>query len=90
MEESGEFKLADFRDTIHLHSGGGAKLLNKIVQVMAQDQATMAAINSTTAIANGASNGGETDSGSADPAFRRFREATRQEAMIVQKESPPL
>lgn len=77
MQATGSFKTDDFRDTLHLHSGGGAKLLDKIVQVMAADKPTMAAITSPSNIAS-------------DGAFDRFRQTTRQEAMVVQKESPAI
>jgi len=73
MQASGGFKTEDFKDTLHLHSGGGAKLLDKIVQVMATDKPTMAALTSNNNIA-----------------LERFRQTTRQEAMIEQKESPAL
>jgi len=38
MHESGAFKLADFQDTVHLHSGGGAKLLDLMAKTMASDK----------------------------------------------------
>ena len=42
MQESGAFKFADFQDTVHLHSGGGAKLLDLMAQTMAHDAVSMA------------------------------------------------
>jgi hypothetical protein len=38
MQESGAFKFTDFQDTVHLHSGGGAKLLDLMAQTMARDK----------------------------------------------------
>ncbi|MBS1992182.1 MAG: hypothetical protein JSS83_16785 [Cyanobacteria bacterium SZAS LIN-3] len=37
MHESGAFKISDFQDTVHLHSGGGAKLLDMMAQTIAKD-----------------------------------------------------
>ncbi len=45
MEASGKFKTKDFSDTVHLHSGGGAKLLDLISDCLAKDHAVMAALN---------------------------------------------
>ncbi len=84
MQESKGFELADFQDTVHLHSGGGAKLLDKIAQIMAADKPTMAALNNTSSIAERESKA------LGDQSLDRFRQATRQEAMVEQKESPPL
>jgi hypothetical protein len=39
VEESKAFKFADFQDTVHLHSGGGAKLLDLMAKSMAGDKA---------------------------------------------------
>jgi hypothetical protein len=36
--------LADFGDTVHLHSGGGAKLLNLLAEKMAADKVVIAAL----------------------------------------------
>lgn len=77
MHESGAFALSDFQDTVHLHSGGGAKLLDKIAQVMADDKRSLAALNTS-------------NSESSSLALDRFRSATRQEAMRKLKESPSL
>jgi len=38
MQESGAFKFGDFQDTVHLHSGGGAKLLDLMAKTMSQDK----------------------------------------------------
>ncbi len=77
MHESGAFALSDFQDTVHLHSGGGAKLLDKIAQVMADDKKSLSALNTT-------------NKESVSLALDRFRSATRQEAMRKLKESPAL
>jgi hypothetical protein len=45
MQESGAFKFADFQDTVHLHSGGGAKLLDLMAQTMASDATANRQIN---------------------------------------------
>jgi hypothetical protein len=45
MQESGVFKFADFQDTVHLHSGGGAKLLDLMAQTMASDAAARAKLD---------------------------------------------
>lgn len=74
MHASGAFKLSDFQDTVHLHSGGGAKLLDKIAQIMAQDKKSVAALQNSTI-------------GNAD-SLARFRQTTRQEAMTKLRESP--
>lgn len=44
MHATGEFKVEDFQDTVHLHSGGGAKLLSKIAKIMAADAASAKAL----------------------------------------------
>jgi hypothetical protein len=44
MEGSRAFQLADFGDTVHLHSGGGAKLLNLLAEKMAADKVVIAAL----------------------------------------------
>jgi hypothetical protein len=62
---------------VHLHSGGGAKLLDKIAQVMADDKKSLSALNTT-------------NKESVSLALDRFRSATRQEAMRKLKESPAL
>ncbi len=36
LQGSGAFKTADFMDTVHLHSGGGKKMLDIIVDTLAQ------------------------------------------------------
>ena len=78
MQETKAFNISDFQDTVHLHSGGGAKLLDMIAKIMAQDKASMAALAPT--------KGDIAD----NQAFDRFRQTTRQEAMVEQKESSPL
>lgn len=78
MQETKAFNISDFQDTVHLHSGGGAKLLDMIAKIMAQDKASMAALSDA--------KGDVADSQALD----RFRQTTRQEAMIEQKESAPL
>jgi len=78
MQETKAFNIADFQDTVHLHSGGGAKLLDMIAKIMAQDKASMAALSDA--------KGDVADSQALD----RFRQTTRQEAMVEQKESAPL
>ncbi len=45
MEGSGKFSLKDFSDTVHLHSGGGAKLLNLLAERLSTDHAVMTALN---------------------------------------------
>ncbi|MBU6452982.1 MAG: DUF1574 domain-containing protein [Cyanobacteria bacterium REEB67] len=37
VQEGGTFKFADFQDTVHLHSGGGAKLLDLMAKTIAAD-----------------------------------------------------
>lgn len=44
MHDTGAFKLSDFQDTVHLHSGGGAKLLDRVAHVMAEDSPSTAAL----------------------------------------------
>ncbi len=44
FSEDKDFVLSDFCDTVHLHSGGGQKLLNKIIQAMAADKDVMSAV----------------------------------------------
>jgi hypothetical protein len=44
LSESKEFVLADFCDTVHLHSGGGKKLLDKVIAAMAADTRIMDAV----------------------------------------------
>lgn len=44
FSEDKDFVLSDFCDTVHLHSGGGQKLLNKIIQVMAADKEVINAV----------------------------------------------
>jgi hypothetical protein len=78
MQETKAFNISDFQDTVHLHSGGGAKLLDMIAKIMAQDKASMAALSDA--------KGDVADSQALD----RFRQTTRQEAMVEQKESAPL
>ncbi|OPZ90583.1 MAG: hypothetical protein BWY75_00674 [bacterium ADurb.Bin425] len=43
-EGKGKFALSDFQDTVHLHSGGGAKLLSEIAQIMANDPVSRKAL----------------------------------------------
>jgi hypothetical protein len=45
MESSGKFQTKDFSDTVHLHSGGGAKLLDLLSVRLAADPAVMAALH---------------------------------------------
>ena len=45
MEGSGKFAVKDFSDTVHLHSGGGAKLLDLLSERLANDRAVMTALN---------------------------------------------
>ncbi|MDX1989376.1 MAG: hypothetical protein SFV17_22000 [Candidatus Obscuribacter sp.] len=47
MHETGKFKLSDFQDTVHLHSGGGAKLLFEVSKLMSADAATKQALGLT-------------------------------------------
>jgi len=44
MQSSQAFQLSDFGDTVHLHSGGGAKLLDLLAQKLAGDRAVTAAL----------------------------------------------
>jgi hypothetical protein len=44
MHASGIFKFEDFQDTVHLHAGGGAKLLDEMAKVIANDEPSMAAL----------------------------------------------
>jgi len=44
MHDSGLFAFEDFQDTVHLHAGGGAKLLDEMARVMAKDTATITAL----------------------------------------------
>ena len=44
MHDSGLFAFEDFQDTVHLHEGGGAKLLDEMARVMAKDTATITAL----------------------------------------------
>lgn len=78
MQETKAFNISDFQDTVHLHSGGGAKLLDMIAKIMAKDKASMAAL--TPAASDVADS----------QALDRFRQTTRKEAMVEQKESAPL
>jgi hypothetical protein len=50
MEGSGKFALKDFSDTVHLHSGGGAKLLDLLAERLSSDRAVMTALNQPTKI----------------------------------------
>lgn len=50
MEGSGKFALKDFSDTVHLHSGGGAKLLDLLAERLSNDRAVMTALNQPTKI----------------------------------------
>ena len=45
LEGSGKFELADFGDTVHLHSGGGAKLLTVLAEQLAANKAIMTALH---------------------------------------------
>lgn len=45
MEGSGKFATKDFSDTVHLHSGGGAKLLDLLAERLSNDRAVMTALN---------------------------------------------
>ncbi len=45
MEGSGKFQTSDFGDTVHLHSGGGAKLLDLLSERLVADRAVMTALN---------------------------------------------
>ena len=49
MHAPGDFKLADFQDTVHLHSGGGAKLLDKIAAILVSDKDCQAALSKSQA-----------------------------------------
>lgn len=44
LSESKEFVLSDFCDTVHLHSGGGKKLLDLVLSAMASDDRVMRAV----------------------------------------------
>lgn len=45
MHATGKFQLKDFQDTVHLHSGGGAKLLAEIAELMSKDPACQKALH---------------------------------------------
>lgn len=45
LSESPDFVRGDFSDTVHLHSGGGQKLLDKVIAAMAADKKVMSVIN---------------------------------------------
>ncbi len=45
MYATGAFPLKDFGDTVHLHSGGGARFLDLLAKKLAKDHVTTAALN---------------------------------------------
>lgn len=45
IEGSGKFSTKDFGDTVHLHGGGGAKLLDMIAETLVKDHSVMTALN---------------------------------------------
>lgn len=51
MGDAREFSLTDFMDTVHLHSGGGMKMLDKLAERMSKDSKVMSALDSKRAIA---------------------------------------
>ncbi len=46
LEAGGSFSRQDFMDTVHLHSGGGRKLLDLLIARLASDRLVKAALNS--------------------------------------------
>ena len=47
LGDSKQFALSDFMDTVHLHSGGGMKLLDILAEKAAQDRRVMSALDAT-------------------------------------------
>lgn len=47
LGDSKDFTLSDFMDTVHLHSGGGVKLLDKLAEKAASDHKVMSALDPT-------------------------------------------
>ncbi len=45
MHETKAFPLKDFGDTVHLHSGGGARLLDMLARELAKDHAVLSALD---------------------------------------------
>ena len=44
LDGSGQFELADFEDTVHLHSGGGRKMLNMLADSLVKEQSVKQAL----------------------------------------------
>lgn len=44
LAESGQFNLSDFGDTVHLHAGGGQKMLRLLSQSLAKNEAVHSAL----------------------------------------------
>lgn len=44
LDASKKFALADFMDTVHLHTGGGRKMLDCLAETLASDHPTLAAL----------------------------------------------
>ncbi len=47
LGDSKQFALSDFMDTVHLHSGGGMKLLDIVAEKAARDRRVMSALDAT-------------------------------------------
>ena len=45
MHETGAFPLSDFGDTVHLHSGGGARLLDMLAKRLSNNHSVLSALN---------------------------------------------
>ncbi len=63
MYETKAFPLKDFGDTVHLHSGGGAKLLDMLARELAKDRAVTSALNINRSEDNNQSIAGVKDTG---------------------------
>lgn len=54
LSESTQFKRSDFGDTVHLHSGGGKKFFDVVIEQLANNPNALACLRTRTDIASGA------------------------------------
>lgn len=77
LHQTGRFKLDDFQDTVHLHSGGGAKLLDQIAAILASDAQCRAALQKDA-----------TNAAAFINENRRIEESNRREAIAALRGAP--